>query len=421
MSIGLAIALVGLTSLGLALLLVPLLLRPGRPASRDAYNLSVYRDQLGEVERDLARGLLNPQAAEAARAEIGRRILALGPGDGDGPGGRAPLVAAVVAILLLPVAALGLYAQLGSPSLPDRPFAGRGDGASRAAGGNAGHPDMQEALGKLRAHLKERPDDLTGWLLLGRSEMGLGHFAEAADAYRRAVELSGRRADIAGDWGEAQVMAAGGSVTPDAQQAFKAALDDPESAPRARYYLALARLQQGDAKGALDGWVALAAGSPEDAEWLPLLRQRIAEAAKAAGVDPGSLTAMRGAGPPAAAAAAAPAKPEAKPGAGGMPSQEAVAAAAQATAGAAADERRAMIDAMVERLAARLEQQPDDAEGWARLGRSYMVLQEPAKAREAYARAVRLKPDDAALKEALAEAATAAAAEAGRPGAPPRR
>src|SRR4029079_11320570 len=92
------------------------------------------------------------------------------------------------------------------------------------------------------------------------------------------------------------------------------------------------------------------------------------------------------------------------------PSPSAVAAAAQATAGAAPEERDAMINAMVERLAARLEQQPDDVEGWSRLGRSYMVLHRPDKAREAYARALRLRPDDQALKQAMAEATAAASA-----------
>ena len=77
MSIGLAVALIGLTSLALAILLVPLLLRRRADGSREAYNLRVYRDQLAEVERDLGRGLLSPEQAEAARAEIGRRILGL--------------------------------------------------------------------------------------------------------------------------------------------------------------------------------------------------------------------------------------------------------------------------------------------------------------------------------------------------------
>ena len=78
MSIGLAVTLVGLTMLALAVLLVPLLLRRQRGESREAYSLAVYRDQLAEIDRDLARGLLNTEQAEAARAGVGRRCRAWG-------------------------------------------------------------------------------------------------------------------------------------------------------------------------------------------------------------------------------------------------------------------------------------------------------------------------------------------------------
>jgi len=400
MSSALAIGLAVLTALALALLLLPLLGRQQRPATRDAYNLAVYRDQLAELDRDLARGLLTAEQAEAARAEIGRRILALDHGETRTATNAKPLAAAIVAILALPVAALLIYARLGSPSLPDQPFAARGAAATKTAAESAAQTEMQEALAKLRAHLKTRPEDLTGWLLLARSELALGRFPEAAEAYGRAAELSGNRADIAGLWGEALVMAADGTVTAAAARAFEAGLKDPEGAPRARYYLGLAQLQRGDAKAALQAWADLAADSPADAEWLPLLRQRIAEAAKAIGIDPASVKAADRTG---------------------MPSPDAVAAAAQAAAAATPEEKRAMIDAMVERLAARLAEQPDDAEGWARLGRSYMVLRQPAKARDAYARAARLKPGDAALARALAEASRDAAEAETRTGAPPAR
>jgi len=392
MSIGLAVALIGLTSLALAILLVPLLLRRRADGSREAYNLRVYRDQLAEVERDLGRGLLSPEQAEAARAEIGRRILGLSPAPASSASASpVPFAAATACVLLLPFAAWLLYAQLGSPALPDQPFAERAAAAKAVASG-VQHLDLGKAVAKIEAHLKEHPEDLTGWLLLARTEISVGQYAEAADAYRHAADLSGHRADILGDWGEAQVLAAGGTVTPAAREAFQAALADKESAPRSRYYLALAQSQQGDTKAALQGWVDLAGDSPADAEWLPLLRQRIAEAATTLGVDPASLKTSSG-----------------------MPSPAAVAATAQATADASPEERRAMILAMVGNLAARLEQQPDDVEGWARLGRSYMVLKEPQKARDAYGRALKLKPDDAALRQAYAEASRAAEPGAAQP------
>ncbi len=396
MSIGLAVALLGMTSLALAMLLVPLLLRRRAPTSRDAYNLAVYRDQLAEVERDLARGVLAAEQAEAARAEIARRILALKPTAGEIAADPKSVAAAMLAILLLPVAAWMLYWQLGSPSLPDQPFAERKAASALPVAANPAHIDMNEAVARLGAYLKTHPEDLTGWLLLGRSELSLGRYQEAAEAYRHAVDLSGHRADISGDWGEALVLAAGGTVTPAARAAFEAGMHDPATAPRSRYYLALAQMQQGDAKGALKDWRDLAADSPADAGWLPLVHQRIAQAAAALGIDPATLKTPGIATPPGSVA----------------PTDAAVAAAAKATAGASPEERRTMILAMVGQLAARLADQPDDVDGWARLGRSYMVLGQPDKAREAYARAVKLKPDDPALKQALAEASTAAAGKA---------
>jgi cytochrome c-type biogenesis protein CcmH len=397
MSIAVAIGLVGLSSLAVGLLLLPLLARRHKPQAREAYNRAVYRDQLAEINRDLGRGLLTPEQAETARAEIGRRILALDAVEASPPVGPKPLMAAIAAILAMPVAGLLIYAGIGSPGLPDQPFAERATGGAGIMADGAPRLSMQEALARLRAHLKNKPDDLTGWLLLARSEVGLGRYREGAEAYRHAAELSSYRPDIAAEWGEALVMAEG-AVTPAAARAFEAGLKDKASAPKSRYYLALAKLEQGDPRGALRGWADLAADSPPDADWLPLLRQRIAEVAKVEGIDPASIM-------PSEDTASSPSRSAES----GMPSQEAVAAAAKAAEGASLEERLAMIESMVERLAARLQNQPEDAEGWARLGRSYMVLQQPAKARDAYARAAALRPGDAALAQALAEATKEAA------------
>src|SRR5438132_1282868 len=179
--------------LALSVLLVPLLLRRRRGESREAYNLAVYRDQLAEIERDVARGLLNAEQAEAARTEIGRRILALSPAPvAQGSAATVPFAIATVAVLLLPFGAWLLYARLGSPALPDQPFAERA-AAAKAVAEAAPHPDIGEALAKLSAHLKEHPEDLTGWLLLARAELRFGHYPESVEAYRHAVDLSGRR------------------------------------------------------------------------------------------------------------------------------------------------------------------------------------------------------------------------------------
>ena len=414
MSMALALALLGLTTLAVALLLVPLILRGRGSQARDAYNLAIYRDQLAEIERDVERGVLQPAEAEAAKSEIGRRILALAPSASQvGPSAVASsmaLVVASVAIIVLPFAAWTLYWQLGSPSLADQPLASRSAAGTETAANTAPHVDMKDAVQKLIARLQAHPDDLEGWILLARSDIGLGRYQDAVDAYRRAADLSGRKPEIVGDWAEAQVLAAGGAITAEAKQGFEAALADPETAPRSRYYLALAKFQAGDAKAALQDWVDLEADSPADADWLPLLRRRIAEAAQNAGIDPATLKTSAGAPrkppPPAPAeAAASPAPAPASPSAeANMPSTAQVAEAAKATAGMSAQDRQAMITGMVEKLAARLQQNPDDADGWTRLGRAYMVLEQPDKAADAYAHASKLKPDDTGVKQQYAEA-----------------
>jgi len=400
---GLAIALIGMTALAIALLVVPLVRRRQSAEARDAYSLAVYRDQLAEIERDLARGVVEPVEAEAARAEIGRRLLALSPTAAAAvPPSALPLAIATIAVITLPFAAGALYWQLGSPSLPDQPYAARRSGDAPAAAEADRHIDLGEAIRRLNAHLQLHPDDLDGWMLLARSLLDRGQYQAAADAYQRAAGLSGQRPDIVGDWGEAQVWAAGGTVTEAARRAFETALADRESAPRSRYYFGLAELQQGNAKDALQGWVDLEADSPDDAAWLPILRRHIAEAAQAAGIDPATLKTSSGASrkPPQASAEPPP----------GMPSGAAVAAAANAIENASPEARQAMIQAMVEQLAARLAKEPDDAAGWSQLGRSYMVLNEPDNARDAYAHAARLLPGDIAVKERYAEAIIAATA-----------
>ena len=98
---GLAVALLAMTTLAVALLLLPLILRGRRAETRDAYNLAVYRDQLGEVERDLARGIIAPEEAEAAKSEIGRRILALTPAAAPLTPSATPQTLATIAVILL--------------------------------------------------------------------------------------------------------------------------------------------------------------------------------------------------------------------------------------------------------------------------------------------------------------------------------
>lgn len=349
---------------------LPVLAALGRarraPASPAEHAAAVYRDQLGEVDRDLAAGILGPSEAGAARTEIARRLIKAGGEAGDAttkPGGRG-ISAAAAAIVAMPVAAFLLYLWLGSPEYPDQPL------ASRAVE----MQDIAAMIAAVEARLQAEPGDGAGWDVIAPVYLRLGRDADAAIAYGNAIRLLGSTAEREIGLGEALIRGAGGTVTPEAEAAFRrgAALASDDARPR--FYLALALEQQGQTDEALAAYRALLAEAPEGAPWAAVVAAQIV-----------ALEAPR----------------PAMPG----PGAEDIEAAAEMTP----EDRQAMIEGMVASLAARLDETPDDAEGWARLVTSYMVLGRPEDARDALLKAREALAGDA---EGLAMVA-AAAREAG--------
>ncbi len=381
------IAVLVLTAATLVLLVGPLLHRgAAAPPARSEFDMAVYRDQLEEVDRDLERGLLDPEQAEAARLEVKRRMLSAAGEPSSLPSRRQagrqpapavskrPVVSLIVVSVFVPAAALGLYLLLGTPRIPDQPLAARpppGETARSPAGASdAPQMSMEEAVARLASRLEADPGDLRGWLLLGRSYLSMERYPDAVEAYGRAFGLASGRADVASAYGEALAAAAGGAVTVDAREAFEmASAQDPRD-PRARYYLALYSAQQGDAEGALRGWIDLVAISPPDSPWLQVVDQQIARAAAELGIDPADIE------PSADARALAEAATSPAPTGADM----------DAAAAMSEQEREAMVRSMVDRLADRLQAEPDDLAGWQRLARAYEVLGEPEKAEDARAR-----------------------------------
>jgi len=382
-----ALAAALLTALAVAAVLIPVLRRHRRGPSRADYDLTVYRDQLRELESDRARGLVSEEQEEAARTEIERRMLRAArarEAEGADAPTRSPAawrrrVAAIGLGLCVPALAAGVYASLGTPGLPGRPFAE----IERPAGEAAEAAALSEPVERLAASLERDPNNLEGWLLLGRSYVVLQRYPEAVDALRQAAARSGGDPDVLAMLGEAIVWANGGVVVPEAVRVFRQALEARPGDPASRFHLALARAQAGEVREAYEIWLALAAETPADAPWRGDLEALIGQAAEVLDVEPGSLPS----GPPLA---------EAPSG----PTADDMAAAAEMSP----DERMEMIRSMVEGLAARLEENPDDAEGWRRLARSYAVLGEPEKALDTLRRAVELAPADLATLHAYAQA-----------------
>ena len=370
---------IGAMTLGvLAALITPLLRRRGgwSTAGRTDYDTAVYKDQLVEIEREFDSGLLNEAEAEATRFEVKRRLLLVATDDaiveGKPPAG-AKAASAVLAIVI-PIGAIGLYALLGSPTMPDLPFAERNMVA--VAHGRSTTPQMDQLVSRLAERLKSNPGDLEGWLLLGRSLMTIGRHQDAANAFKDAMRLAPNRADIAAGYAEARILANDGQVTPDILDVLEATIGDDPHNPIARYYIGVAKAQGGNRRGALQTWVDLRAVSAADAPWLPQLTQQIDDAAADLGLDAAAIAPSPGLPtPPVAEAESTQAAGEPPPG----PNREEMEAAAEMSA----KDRAAMIRSMVERLAARLADEPDDLQGWIRLERAYQVLGETAKADEA--------------------------------------
>ncbi|HYM30009.1 MAG TPA: c-type cytochrome biogenesis protein CcmI [Candidatus Cybelea sp.] len=387
----------------LLLLLLPLRRMRGATASRAAYDLEVYRDQLAEIGRDRDRGVLTDAEVSAARLEIERRMLRAGADlkTAAATNWRWRGATSAALAVLLPAGALALYAMLGEPAVPDRPFAERKDEAPAAHDAQA--DQIADMVNRLAERLKREPNNPQGWLLLGRSYLVMHRYDDAVNAYRKASELDPENPDAFMFLGEAQIYAADGTVTPGAVESLRHALKLDPKHPGARFYLALQREQAGDTQGAFDGWLALAVDSPADAPWRPVLDQQLRSLAEKLHVDLAKV--MPNAPPASPAPPPAAAQPNA-PGPGG-PSAADVEAAQQMSPEA----REQMIRTMVQRLADRLGQQPDDFDGWMRLGRAYQVLGQGDDAAAAFAKAVKLRPNDASAAAALADAVTARGAK----------
>jgi cytochrome c-type biogenesis protein CcmH len=370
-----------LTLVALVTLLRPLIRQP-RPGIEEAEPASaLFRRQLAAIDDELAEGRLAPEQAEAARTETTRRLLATA--DREQAGSDAAAVrasemswrfgAAIGIAGVLPAAALAVYFAVGMPSAINR-------SSDTAAAGPHGAAELTSAADQIKAHLQKAPDDLKGWTLLGRTLASLSRFPEALDAYNHAIALAPGNAALHAELGEVLVLEAQGVVTPEAQAEFAKAPDDP----RSRYYAAEAALQHGDTAAAQRKLQALLADAPADAPWRQSVADRLAE------LSPNTAAGDAASGPAAG------------------PTAQDVAAAQSMTP----DQRQAMIRGMVDRLAQRLEQHPDDKAGWARLARAYDVLGEPDKAQTARARAAAADNVATAAPPRPAAASDAAPADA---------
>ncbi|MFW6077264.1 MAG: c-type cytochrome biogenesis protein CcmI [Hyphomicrobiales bacterium] len=367
-----------MTAAVLAALLWPVYRGTGLPDGVEAglgdAELAVYRDQLAEIDRDVARGLIDPAEAEATRNEVSRRMLAAARPDDAGPVRSSPgarRAALATALVGIPVIALSAYLAFGRPDLPGLPQAERMATAVERS-------DHAAMLAQVEAHLAENPRDAQGWLVLAPAYRGMGRYGDAAEAFARALELVPAEPGLLTDFGEALVMAEEGLVTARARDAFQQALALEPGNAKALFYSALADRQDGRHEEALATWQGMLESAPADAPWRPAVERQLE-----------TLELEMSGAPQLSEADVASARDLEKA------------------------DREAMIRGMVDGLAQRLEQDGDDLQGWLRLANARVVLGERDAAVAALRSAEQQFSGDADSLQRIAEARTALGLEQG--------
>lgn len=347
-----------LTAAVAAVLLLPLLRRPVAAAGDASHDVEVYRDQLEELKRDEATGLIGASEAELARAEVARRLIAAKKDETKGkadPAERRNRLAQAFVILLMPAVGLCLYLATGRPDLPAQPLAER-----LANPGN----DISILIARAENHLARNPDDGAGWDLLAPIYYRSGRMEDSANAFSQAIRLLGPSTERLDGHAETLIALSSGIVTAEARTQLEQSLKLKADNPRAKYYLALALEQDGKRAEARAAFEVIAREAPAGAPWLPLVNRHIATLAEGQGSETAGQL--------------------------GNPTADDVAAAQDMSTG----DRQQMIAGMVESLSAKLQDDPNNFEGWMRIIRSYVVLDQRPKAEAALQTALKTFPAD---------------------------
>jgi cytochrome c-type biogenesis protein CcmH len=314
-----------------------------KPTASTNQALAIYRDQLAEVDRDVARGVLAPDDAAAAKLEINRRILREGQWAQEAAfvGQSGMLMVAAIAI---PIAAFVLYDRIGSPDTPSSVFAERSE--ERA---------QQASIEALAARVRTRLDENSGegtpsdWLLLGQTYFKMTRYEDASYALGKIVDLPQVPAGIVMLYVEALVASSDGVIGPKASSYIDEALSLNPLNPSAWLYRAIAFEQAGDLTKAREVLIDRVSDASPEAPWIDAFLNQINRLSELSGDE--------------AVTRAQILKPERGPDANDV-------AAADMTP----EERQDFIQSMVKRLADRLKAEPGDVDGWLRLARAQSVL-----------------------------------------------
>ena len=362
------------------------LIRRYEDQGREVQDQAIYQDQLSEVDRDELAGTIDAPKAKAARAEIRRRLAiaetTMKKSQPLSSGWKMLALVSTAALVIL--GGVNLYAYLGTPELPSvSNLQPPTPAVPTTQDSVSGSGQIDTLITKLQARMQANPRDAEGWRMLGWAQFNKQNYAASAEAYAKAVEIDPANIDYRSAYAESLVQTADGIVTPKAQSLITEVLAKDPKNFRARFYDSLAQEQAGDETGALDRWIALLAASPEGAGWREDVIARIVNLGKATGRDVSAIVASA------------------------SPSTSVITDAQKSAIQALPEgDQTAMIKGMVAKLADRLKTNPNDADGWIKLIKSYQVLNDPASAKDALNTALLAFTNDPANKDKIVAAAT---------------
>jgi cytochrome c-type biogenesis protein CcmH len=251
---------------------------------------------------------------------------------------------------------------------------------------------VDDSIAKLEQKLAENPDDAEGWRMLGWSRFNMGAYAKAAEAYRKATQISPNTGDYWSSLGESLVQDATGPFSDEAVAAFRRAVAIDPQDPRARYFLGVQKDLIGDSKGAINDWIALLNDTPKGAPWEQGVRDTIEKVAREHKIDVSGRM-----------VASAPTRMPSTPATDAIPGPTA-SQLAQASS-LPPSQQQAMVSQMVESLERKLAADGNNEAGWLRLMRARMVMGQADKARQARDKALQIFGTDAAAVARIKAAA----------------
>lgn len=257
--------LAAMTALAALAVLWPLSRAPRLLAAESEAGIAVYRDQLAEIDRDRARGVLAASEAEATRTEIARRLLAAARAENVAlePPEASVIrrrVAALAGLIAIPALALSIYLNYGTPGLPDAPLGPR-------LALPLEQQDIGMLIGRLEARLAQEPDNGRGWEIIAPIYLRVGRIDDAVTARESAIRILGGNAERETALGETYAAGAGGKITSQARAAFERALSHDADFPRALYYLGVAAEQGGNLNEARSRWARIIERAPAKDLW----------------------------------------------------------------------------------------------------------------------------------------------------------